>query len=384
LKASSLQKRDELQKKILLVMFASEESTKRMLRSSGQTGQLDPLAYSMQIKAIIIKLAFMAEMWGCKAADELILKYAARRNAVERAIRQLCMKGLVACHRTRLRGKVRISYTLTEEGELLAKKLRFEEKVEGLKREGKLEEELKGQLETALKSLRQKLSEKQKPFLATPDDVLGALWQTHKNWYEEEFSIFDQFWNAIKLGKIMTKLGYKLTRKKVQRKLLWAYDLRQSDDIFDMTAALAYLRKAMHLSHVDYWCVLAALWLTTGKQKYASKEALMAYWTRKRVGRVIKSMGFETERKTWRKETLRVYNIAPILKWQLPLEISEIIVEAPRRPDPYIDARYEFFTAEERAKRKIGEKQEVKEKFAPEELEEETADGQSSSYPGTN
>jgi hypothetical protein len=294
------------------------------------------------------------------------------------------MKGLVACHRTRLRGKVRISYTLTEEGELLAKKLRFEEKVEGLKREGKLEEELKGQLETALKSLRQKLSEKQKPFLATPDDVLGALWQTHKNWYEEEFSIFDQFWNAIKLGKIMTKLGYKLTRKKVQRKLLWAYDLRQSDDIFDMTAALAYLRKAMHLSHVDYWCVLAALWLTTGKQKYASKEALMAYWTRKRVGRVIKSMGFETERKTWRKETLRVYNIAPILKWQLPLEISEIIVEAPRRPDPYIDARYEFFTAEERAKRKIGEKQEVKEKFAPEELEEETADGQSSSYPGTN
>jgi DNA-binding MarR family transcriptional regulator len=355
----SLRKRSELQKKILLVMLASEESTKRMLRSSGQTGQLDPLAYSMQIKAIIIKLALMAEMWGCKAADELILKYAARRNAVERAIRQLCRKGLVACHRSRFRGKVRISYTLTEEGELLAKKLRFEEKVEGLKREGKLEEELKGQLETALKSLRQRLSEEQKPFLATPNDVLGALWQTHKTWYEEEFSIFSEFWNARKLGRIMAKLGHQLTRRRVEGGRVWAYDIKQSDDVFDMTAALAYLRKTMHLSHVDYWCVLAALWLTTGK-KYPSKEALMAYWTRERVGRVIKSMGFKTERKTWRKETLRVYNIAPILKWQLPIEISEIIVEAPRRPDVYIDTRYKFLTAEERAKKKVVEEQQAK------------------------
>jgi DNA-binding MarR family transcriptional regulator len=375
----SPRKRDELQKKILLVMLASEESTKRMLRSSGQTGQLNPLAYSMQIKAIIIKLALMAEMWGCKAADELILKYAARRNAVERAVRQLCRKGLVACHRSRFRGKVRVSYTLTGEGELLAKKLRFEEKVEGLKREGKLEEELKGQLETALKSLRQRLSEEQKPFLATPNDVLGALWQTHKTWYEEELNIFNEFWNKRKLGKMMAKLGYRLTtRKEVEGKRTWAYDLRQSDDVFDMTAALAYLRKAMHLSHVDYWCVLAALWLTTGKQKYPSKEALMAYWTRERVGRVIKSMGFETERKTWRKETLRVYNIASILKWQLPIEISEIIVEAPRRPDPYVDTRYEFLTAEKRAKGRSVEKQEVKGESAPEKLEEKTADSQSS------
>jgi hypothetical protein len=215
--------------------------------------------------------------------------------------------------------------------------------------------------------------------------VLGAFWQTHKNWYEEEFSIFSEFWNAIKLGGMMEKLGYRLTtRKEVEGKRTWAYDLRQSDDIFDMTAALAYLRKAMHLSHVDYWCVLAALWLTTGKQKYPSKEALMAYWTRKRVGRVIKSMGFETERKTWRKETLRVYNIAPILKWQLPLQISEIIVEAPRRPDPYVDTRYEFLTAEKRAKGKFVEKQEVKEESAPEELEEKTADSQSSPISGPN
>jgi hypothetical protein len=87
----------------------------------------------------------------------------------------------------------------------------------------------------------------------------------------------------------------------------------------------------------------------------------MAYWTRERVGRVIKSMGFKTERKTWRKETLRVYNIAPILKWQLPIEISEIIVEAPRRPDPYINARYEFLVAEQQAKGKFAEEQQAKE-----------------------
>jgi len=348
-------------------MLASEESTKRMLRSSGQTGKLDPLAYSVQTKAIIIKLARMAEMWGCKAADELILKYTARESAVERALRQLCTKGLVACHRSRYHGKVRISYTLTEEGELLAKKLRFEEKVEGLKREGKLEEELKGQLETALKNLRQRLSEEQKPFLATPDDVLGALWQSCKTWYEGELGIFNEFWNAIKLGRMMAKLGHDLTRRRVEGRRVWVYDLllwgcdvKQSGGVFDMTAALAYLRKAMHLSHVDYWCVLAALWLTTGK-KYPSKEALMAYWTRERVGRVIKSMGFETDRKTWRKETLRLYNIAPILKWQLPLEISEIIVKAPRRPDLYIDTRYEFLVAEQRAKGKFAEEQQTKE-----------------------
>jgi hypothetical protein len=264
------------------------------------------------------------------------------------------------------RDKLKRTYELTDKGRALAKEFRFYMKVEELKREGKLEEELKGQLETALKSLRQRLSEEQKPFLATPDDVFGALWQTHKTWYEEEFSIFSEFWNAIKLGKIMTKLGYKLTRKKVQRKLLWAYDLRQSDDVFDMTAALAYLRKAMHLSHVDYWCVLAALWLTTGKQKYPSKEALMAYWTRERVGRVIKSMGFKTERKTWKKETLRVYNIAPILKWQLPIEISEIIVEAPRRPDVYVDTRYEFLVAEQRAKGKFAGEQQAEEQAVTE------------------
>ena len=373
MKASNLRKHDELQKKILLVMLASEESTKRMLRSSGQTGKLDPLAYSVQTKAIIIKLARMAEMWGCKAADELILKYTARESAVERALRQLCTKGLVACHRSRYHGKVRISYTLTEEGELLAKKLRFEEKVEGLKREGKLEEELKGQLETALKNLRQKLNDEKKPPFATPSKVLDAMWDCNSQWYEGERSIFDQFWNARKLGRIMAKLGHQLTRRSVEGGrvwaydlLLWAYDIKQSDDIFHMTAALAYLRKAMHLSHVDYWCVLAALWLTTGKQKYPNKEALMAYWSRERVGRVIKSMGFETGRKTWRKETLRVYNIAPILKWQLPIEISEIIVEAPRRPDLYIDTRYEFLVAEERAKGKVVEEQQAKEQAVTE------------------
>jgi hypothetical protein len=239
-------------------------------------------------------------------------------------------------------------------------------KVEGLKREGKLEEELKGQLETALKNLRQKLNDEKKPFLTTPNDVLGALWQSCKNWYEEEFNIFSEFWNARKLGRVMAKLGYRLTRRRVEEGRVWAYDIKQSDDIFDMTAALAYLRKAMHLSHVDYWCILAALWLTTGKQKYPSKEALMAYWTRERVGRVIKSMGFETGRKTWRKETLRVYNIAPILKWQLPLEISEIIVEAPRRPDVYVDTRYEFLTAEERAKGKFVAEQQTKEQAVAE------------------
>jgi hypothetical protein len=83
--------------------------------------------------------------------------------------------------------------------------------------------------------------------------VLGALWQTHKTWYEEELNIFNEFWNKRKLGKMMAKLGYRLTtRKEVEGKRTWAYDLRQSDDVFDMTAALAYLRKAMHLSHVDY------------------------------------------------------------------------------------------------------------------------------------
>ena len=297
-------------------------------------------------------------------------EYLNKKRAVSKCLESLCRRGLIMVRVTNLAERVWVRLTdegrkvaerlLSGEDEKLMKTWTFQKKVEKLKQEGRLEEELKGQLDKALKSLKNDLSSKGKPFFATPSKVLDALWSCNGQWYEGERSIFDQFWNERKLGRMMTTLGYRLTRRRVQEKLLWAYDLRQSDDVFDMTAALAYLRKAMHLSHVDYWCVLAALWLTTGK-KYPSKEALMAYWSRERVGRVIKSMGFETERKTWRKETLRVYNIAPILKWQLPLKISEIIVEAPRRPDPYIDARYEFLTAEERAKGKVVEEQQAKE-----------------------
>jgi len=318
-------------------------------------------------------------------------EYLNKKRAVSKCLESLCRRGLIMVRVTNLAERVWVRLTdegrkvaerlLSGEDERLMKTWTFRKKVEKLKQEGRLEEELKGQLDKALKSLKNDLSSKGKPFFATPSEVLDALWSCNGQWYEGERSIFDQFWNARKLGRMMTTLGYRLTtRKEVEGKRTWAYDLRQSDDIFDMTAALAYLRKAMHLSHVDYWCVLAALWLTTGKQKYPGKEALMAYWSRKRVGRVIKSMGFETGRKTWRKETLRVYNIAPILKWQLPLQISEIIVEAPRRPDPYIDARYEFLVAEERAKRKVVEKRDIKEESAPEELEEKTADSQSSPF----
>ena len=172
---------------------------------------------------------------------------------------------------------------------------------------------------------------------------------------------------------MMAKLGYRQTKKEVQGKWSWVYDLRQSDDVFDMTAALAYLRKAHNQSHPDHWGVLAALWLTTGKKKYPSKEAMMAYWTRKRVGRVIRSMGFRTGRITWNKETRRVYNIASILKWQLPIEISEIIVEAPRRFETYVDTRYDFLVAEERAKGKVVEGQQDEQNATPTPLEADSS-----------
>ena len=357
-------KLSDLQKKIMVAMLNREE---KRLKAGYRKGLSEDPALAgvygrrIQLRTLMKDLAVMEKGWGTGSATQFATKYGFVHRDVRRAVNKLCARRLALEHILLFRDKLKRTYELTDKGRALAKKFRFYMKVEGLKREGKLEEELKGQLETALKNLRQRLSEKQKPFLATPDDVLGALWQTHKNWYEEELSVFSEFWNARKLGRMMAKLGHELTLRRVEGGRVWAYDINQSDDVFDMTAALAYLRKAMHLSHVDYWCVLAALWLTTGKQKYASKEALMAYWTRERVGRVIKSMGFETERKTWRKETLRVYNIAPILKWQPPIEISEIIVEAPRRPDPYIDARYEFLTAEERAKRKVVEEQQAKE-----------------------
>jgi DNA-binding MarR family transcriptional regulator len=361
LKASNLRKHDELQKKILLVMLASEESTKRMLRSSGQTGQLNPLAYSMQIKAIIIKLALMAEMWGCKAADELILKYTARKNAVERAIRQLCMKGLVACHRSRRRGKVGISYTLTEEGELLAKKLRFEENVEGLKREGKLEEELKGQLETALKNLRQKLNDEKKPPFVTPSKVLDAMWDCNSQWYEGERSIFDQFWNARKLGRMM-KNRASLVYKEVEGRLTWVYIFAQPDDEFDMKVALAYLRRIIGLIHADYWCILAALWLTTGRKKFPSEEALMTYWTRWRVGRTVRSLGFRAVRKTWKGETLKTYNILRMIREELPEQMKEILYdEAPRSKDLYVEMRYRFLTLEQETKKDATREQQPEE-----------------------
>ena len=363
-------KLSDLQKKIMVAMLNREE---KRLKAGYRKGLSEDPALAgvygrrIQLRTLMKDLAVMEKGWGTGSATQFATKYGFVHRNVRTAVNKLCAWHLALEHILLFRDKLKRTYELTDKGRALAKKFRFYMKVEGLKREGKLEEELKGQLETALKNLRQRLSEEQKPFLATPDDVLGALWQSCKTWYEGELGIFNEFWNAIKLGRMMAKLGHDLTRRRVEGRRVWVYDLllwgcdvKQSGGVFDMTAALAYLRKAMHLSHVDYWCVLAALWLTTGK-KYPSKEALMAYWTRERVGRVIKSMGFETDRKTWRKETLRLYNIAPILKWQLPLEISEIIVKAPRRPDLYIDTRYEFLVAEQRAKGKFAEEQQTKE-----------------------
>jgi DNA-binding PadR family transcriptional regulator len=362
LKASNLRrKRDELQKKILLVMLASEESTRLMLQSSKQTGQLDPLAYSMQIKAIIVKLARIAEMWGCKAADELILKYTARESAIERALRQLCMKGLVACHWSRRRGKVRISYTLTEEGKLLAKKFRFEEKVGGLKREGKLEDELKKQLEEALKPLRQKLNDERKPPFATPSKVLDAVWGCNSQWYEGERSIFDQFWNARKLGRMM-KSHASLVQKEVEGRLTWVYIFAQPDDEFDMKVALAYLRRIIGLIDADYWCILAALWLTTGRKKFPSEEALMTYWTRWKVGRTVRSLGFRAVRKTWKGETLKTYNMLRMIREELPERVKEILYdEAPRSKDLYVEMRYRFLTLEQETKKEAAREQQQEE-----------------------
>ena len=377
-------KLSDLQKKIMVAMLNREEG--RLKKGYGKELSEDPVGAGVFGRRIVLRtlmkdLAVMEKGWGTGSATQFATKYGAVYRNVREAIRKLCTRRLMLEHILIYRGKPKRTYELTNTGRALAKKFRFYRKVEELRREGKLEEELKRQLEGALKTLKQE--PKGKPALATPDEVLEALWESNKKWYEGERSIFDDFWNTRKLGRVIANLGYELTRRRVQGKLLWAYILNQSDDIFDMTAALAYLKKAKHMSNVDYWCILAALWLTTGSRKHPSKEALLAYWTRKRVGRAIKFMGFKSRRKTLRKETLRLYDIATISEAQLPEEISNIIVEAATRIDLFVDTRYEFIVAEERIKGKVAEKQETKEETAPEEWKEKTADSQSS-ISGTN
>ena len=345
-------KLSDLQKKILITMLNREEER---LKKHGKLSE-DPVLAGHRGRRILPRtlMSDLAEMEKERepySATQFAVKYDVIDHDARRALKALCEKHLLIDHILIFRNRTKRMYELTDRGRALAKRLRFHDKIERLEREGKLEGELKRQLEAALKALKKRLAEKAKPPFATPEEVLEALWENSKEWYEGERSLFDEFWSKKKLGKIMKSLGFELVREILNGKRAWIYILRDpEEDAFDMTVALAYLRKAQNLSNVDYWCILAALWLTTGQKKYSSKEALLAYWTRKRVGRLLKSMGFKSHRKTWRKETLRMYNIAKISQVKLTDEMIDMVVEAPRRVSVYADTRYDFLAIESRMK----------------------------------
>ena len=342
-------KLSDLQKKILIIILNREEER---LKKHGKLSD-DPVLAGYRGRRVLPRtlMSDLSEELKAGSAKEFAVKYGALERDVRRAVGALCAKRLLLDHIIVFRGKPKRMYELTDRGRALAKRLRFHDKVGRLEREGELEGELKRQLEAALKAIKKRLAKEAKPPFATPKEVLEALWENSKEWYEGERSIFDEFWSEKKLGKVMKSLGIELTRERVEGKQVRFYVLRDpEEDVFDMTVALAYLRKAQNLSNVDYWCILAALWLTTGQKKYPSKEALLAYWTRERVGRLLKSMGFKSHRKTWRKETLKMYNIAKILQVKLTDEMIDIVVEAPRRVSVYADTRYDFLAIESRMK----------------------------------
>ena len=129
------------------------------------------------------------------------------------------------------------------------------------------------------------------------------------------------------------------------------YPIERLDDEHCMRIALAYLARVMRLSHPEYYAVLAGLWLTTGQQMFPSTEAFMSYWTKKRVGDVIKALGFGPQRKLCDGVQMMQYDIIRILKEELTEKEREIVYSAPKSFDLFVEIRYNFLVADEKQKK---------------------------------
>jgi len=347
-------KLSELQRKILTLLLKREER--------GAKREEDDLVLAVvhgkcaPLETIVFDLMHLERAWEkAGSALQFAIEYRTACRDVMRSLKALCKRRLVVDHVVVSSIKTVRLYELTDRGRLFAKKLRFEENVERLKQkkaEGfktALDEELAKQLNAALKSVKDKLKKEGKPLLATPKMVLEALWEENKKWYEGERAIFDSFWNERKLGKTMKKLlGIEAECVRIGGKVTRLYPIERLDDKNCMRIALAYLARVMRLSHPEYYSVLAGLWLTTGCQTFPSIEAFISYWTKKRVGRVIKALGFGHQRKLSDGMWMTRYNIVRILKEQLTEQEREIVYSAPRSFDLFVEIRYNILVADEK------------------------------------
>jgi len=302
-----------LKQKILLFLLEKEEEQKREL------GAVCPATPAILGSSFLTILTNIANIQPRFSAIELVLATYNKITTLRRALRQLHREGLIKRYKVKVKttGRIRRVYVLTDEGRLQA--LRFK-----AASSGNLKESLQAQVKDALDEVR---GTKQ---FVTADELLEII--------RKRSPCGERVWSKRRLGQIMKEMGLALIRKMVNGKVTRVL----SSDVYDMWVALAYLKRA-HMIDVDYWFILAALWLTSCKQKFSNKEEMLKYWTKKRVGQTLKVMGLRSRRRSWEGERFRTYKISDV-PTNLSEEVMKAVIEAPEI-GALVETRYEFILA---------------------------------------
>ena len=254
-------------------------------------------------------------------------------------LRGLHRRGLITKHYTTFGGRLMLYVGLTERGRKVAEALK-ERYGDTLLRMLDVERSLKhisgnDMLDGAIKHLKKRFAEEGKPPLATPQQLLDAIWETEHDVYGNFRELFDEHWNKRRLSREMDSRGYKLVLKRVDGKRVYVYELVGLEDL---KVALYYLVAVQRSFQPDYANILTALWVTS--EPVQSKEDFAKYWTRKRVGKLMAKLGFKLTRRQLIKIPERLYDVREVANWKPSPAMLEAVDRASAKS--FLDEKRDF------------------------------------------
>jgi len=254
-------------------------------------------------------------------------------------LRRLHRRGLITKHYITFRGRLMLYVGLTERGRKVAEALK-ERYGNALLRMLDVERSLRrisdnDMLDGAIKHLKKRFAEEGKPPLATPQQLLDAIWEVEHGVYGDFRELFDAYWNKRRLSKEMNSRGYKLVLKRVDGKRVYVYELV---GVEDLKVALYYLVAVQRSFQPDYANILTALWVTS--EQVQSKEDFAKYWTPERVGRLMAKLGFKLTRRQFMKIDERFYDVREVANWKPSPAMLETIDRASAKS--FLDEKRDF------------------------------------------
>jgi hypothetical protein len=253
--------------------------------------------------------------------NEYAHDYTVRRVSAWRAVCRLLERRFILKRTIVLGARKFTGFRLSVLGRKVAKRLRFETRLDELR---KVEGE---HLDSAVREVRKEFLRLGQPPLATPEQILEALWNATSEWYERDRKTFEEYWTKRKLGAEMKRKGYRLIRRRQNGKNAWAYGLvKEEQNLQELKAALLYLHR-LGFSNVEVPHIQTAIWLLW-KDVYASPEVVKSFWNGKTTGNLMRKLGFKPRRLKSGRE--KRYNIDETSGWELPADLMETVEHIPR------------------------------------------------------